>query len=173
MNSHELKKLQQPLKHRYAEEPQAAVAKLHAQGNVDFERLACLVSSEKTAEAGIVSGLHPSAGGDGSLACSGDMLLQSLVACSGVTFAAVATAMELKILSARVEAIGEMDFRGTLAVEREVPVGLTSIELVFTVDSDEPPEKIEKLVQLTERYCVVLQTLKQGVEVSRRLASGQ
>lgn len=171
MNSDELKKIQQPLKHRYTEEPEAAVARLHAQGNVDFERLGCRVTSEKTAEGGIVSGLHPYAGGDGSLACSGDMLLQALVACSGVTFAAVATAMELQILSARIEAIGEMDFRGTLGVAREVPVGLTSIELVFTVDSDEPPEKIEKLVQLTERYCVVLQTLNQGVEVKSRLTN--
>ncbi len=166
MNAEQLKQLQAPLKAKYTASATAAIAQLHATGVIDFENLTCLVASPGAAGGEVRSGLHPMAGGDGSAACSGDMLLQSLVACSGITLAAVATAMELRINSATIAAIGTMDFRGTLGVDRATPVGLTSIELSFDVDSAEPDEKIDKLIQLTERYCVVLQTLKQGVNVS-------
>lgn len=166
MNAEQLKELQAPLKAVYTASSTAATAKLHAAGVIDLENLTCLVTSPGAAVGEIRSGLHPMAGGDGFAVCSGDMLLQSLIACSGVTFAAVATAMELQIRSAAIAASGTMDFRGTLGVDRATPVGLTSIELTFDVDSTEPNEKIDKLIQLTERYCVVLQTLKQGVSVS-------
>jgi uncharacterized OsmC-like protein len=168
MNSNELKTLQTPLKKQYAKSPDDAVVSLHATGTVNIDNLTCQVESAASVSGQTTSGLHPSAGGDGKFACSGDMLLQSLVACSGVTFAAVATAMELQVSSTRVTAHGTMDFRGTLGVDREVPVGLTSVDLSFAVESSEPDEKIEKLIQLTERYCVVLQTLQNSVAVSSR-----
>lgn len=168
MNSEELKALQAPLKARYADSPTDAIVSLNATGVVNINDLTCHVDSALSIAGQMVSGLHPSAGGDGSAACSGDMLLQSLVACSGVTFAAVSTAMGMQISSARVSAQGTMDFRGTLGVDRDVPIGLTSVELTFAVESSEPDDKIEKLIQLTERYCVVLQTLQQGVVVSCR-----
>lgn len=168
MNSAELKNVQAPLKAAYSESPVKAIAELHASGVVDFESLTCHVDSPQAQHGKTVSGLHPKAGGNGLAACSGDMLLQSLVACSGVTFAAVATAMELQIQKASVQAKGVMDFRGTLGVDRSTPIGLTSIELEFAVVSTEPTEKIDKLIQLTERYCVVLKTLSEGVTVSSR-----
>jgi len=166
MNSKELKAIQTPLKEQYAKCPDDAIVSLNATGTVNIDNLTCRVESDVSANGQTVSGLHPSAGGDGNFACSGDMLLQSLVACSGVTFAAVATAMELQISSTTVTAHGTMDFRGTLGVAREVPVGLTSVNLTFDVVSLESNEKIEKLIQLTERYCVVLQTMKNSVAVS-------
>ncbi|MDG1898156.1 MAG: OsmC family protein [Fuerstiella sp.] len=168
MNSNELRALQAPLKEQYIESPKNAIIAMHATGAVDFDNLTCHVDSATPIEGRTVSGLHPAAGGDGQSACSGDMLLQSLVACSGVTLAAVATAMELQITSTTVTAHGTMDFRGTLGVAREVPIGLTSIDLSFAVETTEPDEKIEKLIQLTERYCVVLQTLQQSIAVSSR-----
>ncbi len=168
MNAAQLKHMQQPLKQEYRERPESAVAKLKATGNIDIQKLSCCVDVPLGKEEQISSGLHPKAGGDGRLACSGDMLLQSLVACSGVTFAAVATSMELDITSAKLEAIGVMDFRGTLGIDRETPIGLTTIELNFEVDTNEPDEKIDKLIQLTERYCVVLQTIAKGTSVSSR-----
>ncbi|HIK92730.1 MAG TPA: OsmC family peroxiredoxin, partial [Planctomycetes bacterium] len=148
--------------------PEAAIVSLNATGAVNIDDLTCHVESAPSPDGRTVSGLHPAAGGDGRAACSGDMLLQSLVACSGVTFAAVSTAMGMQISSATVTAHGTMDFRGTLGVDRDVPIGLTSVDLSFAVETTEPDEKIEKLIQLTERYCVVLQTLKNSVTVSSR-----
>ena len=170
MDAEQLKQIQAPLKLRYTEQPESAIAGLHAVGLIDLQGLSCKVDTPFAANEEANAGLHPKAGGDGSAACSGDMLPQPLVACSGVTFAAVATAMGLSIQTARIEAVGKMDFRGTLGVDRSVPVGLTDIGLNFVIESSEPAEKIEKLIQLTERYCVVLQTLTQGVRVtSQRL----
>lgn len=165
MNSDKLRQLQAPLKSQYRETPETAIAELSAKGTVDLKSLTCAVAPVFSGEGTTVSGLHPKAGGDGSAACSGDMLLQSLVACSGVTLAAVATAMGLNISSAAVGVKGTMDFRGTLGVDRNTPVGLTEIVLTFDIDSNEPPEQLDRLVELTERYCVVLQTLKHGVSV--------
>lgn len=166
MDAEQLKLLQAPLKALYADSPEAAIARLHAVGVVDLDRLACEIEIPLAIDQKVVAGLHSKAGGEGQMRCSGDMLLQSLVACSGVTFAAVATAMALDISSARIEASGAMDFRGTLGVDRSTPVGLTAIQLNFVVDSDEPEDKINKLIQLTERYCVVLQTLAKSVPVT-------
>jgi len=169
----ELQSLQGPLKQEYRDFPQAAVAELTASGNVNFQDLTCSVVTPNFVQGETVSGLHPRAGGDGAAACSGDMLLQSLVACSGVTFAAVATAMELTIESTRIDAVGTMDFRGTLGVDRDTPVGLTSIELAFAVNSSESEQSIQKLIELTERYCVVLQTLQHSVAVTARRTSSE
>lgn len=166
MRAKDLRQLQAPLKSEYTANPASAVAELRAAGEIDLACVACRVDAPMAGAEQTVSGLHPKAGGDGTLACSGDMLLQSLVACSGVTFAAVATAMGLEVRHAKVEAVGEMDFRGTLGVDRDVPIGLTSIALTFSIDSPEPDDKIDKLIQLTERYCVVLQTLANGVAVT-------
>lgn len=166
MNADDLKQLQSPLKKQYSDSPETALARLHATGVIELNSISCRVSSPFAENEMTVSGLHTKAGGDESLACSGDMLLQSLVACSGVTFAAVATAMNLEITSASVTATADMDFRGTLGVNRDTPVGLTSVALEFDVNSPEPDEKIDKLIQLTERYCVVLQTLASGVSVT-------
>lgn len=166
MNRDELKSLQAPLKQQYQTNPDAAIADLHAVGIVDFGNLCCRVSMAANDGKDIIAGLHPKAGGDGSVACSGDLLLQALVTCAGTTMAAVATAMELEIRSAQIEAHGRMDFRGTLGVDRTVAVGLTSIELQFHIDSDVAAESLDKLIQLTERYCVVMQTLKHSVPMT-------
>ncbi len=165
MNRDELKSLQTPLKQMYQTNPEAAMAELHAVGMVNFPDLCCRVPIPANDRTDIIAGLHPKAGGDGSVACSGDMLLQALVTCAGTTMAAVSTAMGLEIRSARIEARGLMDFRGTLGVDRTVPVGLTSIELQFHIDSEAAAESLDKLIQLTERYCVVLQTLTKSVVV--------
>lgn len=166
MDRDALKALQAPLKQRYQGDPAAAIAELHATGIVDFANLNCRVAILANDGTEIIAGLHPMAGGDGSAACSGDMLLQALVTCAGTTMAVVATAMGLEIRDAHIEAIGIMDFRGTLGVDRTVPVGFTSIVLRFHIDSDVPAEQLDKLIQLTERYCVVLQTLQHAVPVS-------
>jgi uncharacterized OsmC-like protein len=166
MNRDALKALQAPLKQRYQGDPAAAIAELHATGVVDFANLNCRVSIPANDGTEIIAGLHPMAGGDGSAACSGDMLLQALATCAGTTMAVVATAMGLEIRDARIEAAGIMDFRGTLGVDRTVPVGFTSISLRFHITSDVPAEQLDKLLQLTERYCVVLQTLQHAVPVS-------
>lgn len=156
MDAKALKELQAPIKARYRSEPESAQVRLTAAGSISVEDLMCSVPTKVgRAEAK----LHSAAGGDGSGVCSGDMLLEALVACSGVTFAAVATAMSIPVRSARVEAEGLMDFRGTLGVDRDTPVGLTSIRLRFAIDSPAEDDELAKLVQLTERYCVVLQTL--------------
>ncbi|MCA9063881.1 MAG: OsmC family protein [Planctomycetaceae bacterium] len=162
MNAEQLKQIQAPLKTDYQEHPDHAIAELRAQGSVDFENLCCRVILQPNDGTHLVAGLHPKAGGNGSHACSGDMLLQALVTCAGVTLAAVTTAMGLNVSSADLTATGELDFRGTLGVDKSVPVGFRSIQLSFELKSEEPPEKLSKLVQLAERYCVVLQTMNQS-----------
>jgi uncharacterized OsmC-like protein len=157
----ELQAAQRPLKDRYREEPESALLTLRAQGELDEQQIACSVA---TGRAIVEAGLHPATGGTGALACSGDMLLEALVACSGVTLRSVATSMELDV-SGSVQAEGDLDFRGTLGVDREAPVGFTAIRLRFELSSDESEEALEKLLELTERYCVVGQTLAGGVPV--------
>ena len=159
MDRAELQAVQAPLKERYREEPEAALLTLRASGELDGSQIACSV---QTGRALVEAGLHPATGGTGALACSGDMLLEALVACAGVTLRSVATSMELDV-SGSVHAEGDLDFRGTLGVDREAPVGFTAIRLRFELASDEPEEKLAKLIELTERYCVVAQTLAGGV----------
>lgn len=162
MNSKELRALQAPLKKEYLKNPKKAEIVLHAQGKVS-EQISCKVeTSAGVAEAG----LHPATGGEGSFACSGDMLLEALVACAGVTLKSVATAMELDIKDATVKAEGVLDFRGTLGVSRDVPVGFKSIAMTFELDTEAEQKKIDKLIELTERYCVVFQTLKNSPEIT-------
>jgi len=150
----ELRTVQEPLKQRYRENPESAVVTLTASGDLD-QGIACSV---QTGRALAEAGLHPASGGDGSLVCSGDMLLQALVACAGVTLRAVATSLEIPVAGS-VHAEGDLDFRGTLAVDKEAPVGFTAIRLGFDLESDATPEQLETLIRLTKRYCVVLQTL--------------
>lgn len=149
-----LRSTQEPLKRRYRDEPEAARITLHADGSLD-DGVACTVN---TGRALVQAGLHPATGGDGLLACSGDMLLQALVACAGVTMRAVATSLGLSV-SGSVRAEGELDFRGTLAVDREAPVGFTAIRLNFDLETDANEDQVATLLRLTERYCVVFQTL--------------
>jgi uncharacterized OsmC-like protein len=163
MNTDELRALQAPLKARYRTEPQAAVITLKASGSVDRQEIACSVD---TGKALVEAGLHPSGGGTGLLACSGDMLLQALVACAGVTLKAVATALGIEIETGTVRAEGEIDVRGTLGLASEVPVGFRAIRLNFDLESDAAPAALAKLLELTERYCVVYQTLTGGVPVA-------
>jgi uncharacterized OsmC-like protein len=157
MKTDELKALQAPIKARYRNEPQAAVVTLRAQGRIG-EGIACRVD---TGRALVEAGLHPATGGSGLQACSGDMLLEALVACAGVTLRAVATALGVSLKDARLTAEGELDFRGTLGVAKDAPVGFREVRLRFDLDTDAPPEQQKKLIELTERYCVVLQTLRQ------------
>jgi uncharacterized OsmC-like protein len=159
MDRAELQAVQAPLKERYREAPGAAFITLRADGELDEEQIACKVD---TGRALVEAGLHPATGGTGALACSGDMLLEALVACAGVTLRSVATSMELDVAGS-IHAEGDLDFRGTLGVDRETPVGFTAIRLRFELSSDEPEEKLAKLLELTERYCVVGQTLAGGV----------
>ena len=156
-----LQAVQKPLKDQYHEEPAAALITLRADGKLDEEKIACKVD---TGRALVEAGLHPATGGTGAFACSGDMLLEALVACAGVTLRSVATSMELAVTGS-VHAEGDLDFRGTLGVDREAAVGFTEIRLRFDLVSDEPGEKLDKLLELTERYCVVGQTLTGGVPV--------
>jgi uncharacterized OsmC-like protein len=156
MNAEELRQLQAPLKARYKEDPRAALVTLRAVGRVAQSSVTCAIESGKP---GIPVGLHPAAGGDGLAACSGDMLLEALVGCAGVTLAAVATAMGIELKTALVTAEGDLDFRGTLGVSRDAPVGFSHIRLRFEIDSDAPADKVHKLVELSERYCVVFKTL--------------
>jgi len=156
MDSQQLRSLQAPLKDRYRTEPGAAQITLHAEGRLGEEAVACSV---ETGRALVEAGLHPATGGDGTLACSGDMLLQALVACAGVTLRAVATALDLPLNGGAVRAEGDLDFRGTLGVDRAAPVGFTDIRLHFELDTPATEEQVAKLIDLTERYCVVLQTL--------------
>jgi uncharacterized OsmC-like protein len=157
MKATELRELQAPLKDRYRAEPEAAVVTLRAQGRLGTEGLTCKV---ETGRALVEAGLHPATGGDGLNACSGDMLLEALVACAGVTLRAVATALEIELTGGTVSAEGDLDFRGTLGVSRDAPVGFRDIRLRFDLDTDAMADKIESLIKLTERYCVVYQTLK-------------
>lgn len=166
MNADDLRAVQAPLKSRYSDDPESAVVTLEASGELDGDGLTCSV---QTGRALIEAGLHPATGGDGQLACSGDLLLQALVACAGVTLRAVATALDIPIRSGRVRAEGDIDFRGTLAVDREAPVGFRAIRLTFEVDSDAEPDKLDKLLELTERYCVVHQTLARPPALSLRM----
>ncbi|MDX6631599.1 MAG: hypothetical protein QOH00_3845 [Gaiellales bacterium] len=158
-----LRALQAPLKQQYREEPGTAVLTLTAEGDVDDAGIACKVA---TGRALVTAGLHPATGGSGLEACSGDMLLEALVACAGVTLKAVATAIGIDIRSARVRAEGDLDFRGTLGVDREAPVGFSAIRLAFDVETDASQEQRDQLLKLTERYCVVLQTLRSAPAVS-------
>tara|TARA_Y100001934_G_scaffold273219_1_gene363053 strand:- start:747 stop:1247 length:501 start_codon:yes stop_codon:yes gene_type:complete len=156
VKSDKLRALQAPLKDTYRESPQEAVITLNAQGMLDGEGIACSV---QTGKALVEAGLHPATGGDGSQACSGDMLLEALVACAGVTLRAVATALEIEVHGGTVSAEGDLDFRGTLGVDKEAPVGFKDIRLAFDLDTDADEDKLATLLKLTERYCVIYQTL--------------
>jgi uncharacterized OsmC-like protein len=160
-NSSELREVQAPLKEGYREDPDSALITLEAEGTLE-EGISCSVN---TGQALVRAGLHPGTGGDGSLACSGDMLLQALAACAGVTMRSVATAMELEV-SGTVHAEGDLDWRGTLAVDSEAPVGFKAIRMRFDLESDASDEELATLQRLTERYCVVLQTLASSPELS-------
>jgi uncharacterized OsmC-like protein len=162
MNAEDLRALQAPIKERYKREPQSAMVTLRAQGRIG-DGIACRVD---TGRALVEAGLHPATGGSGVQACSGDMLLEALVACAGVTLKAVATALGIDLRDARVSAEGDLDFRGTLGVARDAPVGFREIRLRFDLDTDAPPEQQKKLIELTERYCVVLQTLRKSPPVA-------
>ena len=155
MNADELRALQAPLKESYRKDPSPAKVTLRARSQLG-ERISCKV---ETGRALAVAGLHPATGGSGLELCSGDMLLEALVACAGVTLKAVATALEFRLGNAKVEAEGDLDFRGTLGVARDAPVGFREIRLKFDLDTDEPQERIDSLMKLTERYCVVFQTI--------------
>ena len=161
MKSEDLRSLQAPLKEKYKAEPQAALVTLAAEGELG-EGVSCSV---QTGKALVDAGLHPGTGGPGYQVCSGDMLLEALVACAGVTLSAVATAMDIPVQSGHLRAEGDLDFRGTLGVSKEVPVGFKDIRLRITLDTTAPPDKIAKLIELTERYCVVLQTLRTSPNV--------
>jgi len=157
-----LRALQAPLKARYKEAPDAALITLRAEGAIDGAAIACKVETGRAMQ---TAGLHPATGGSGQELCSGDMLLEALVACAGVTLKAVATALEIELRSAKVTAEGDLDFRGTLGVERDAPVGFREIRLGFAVETDAPRDKLDTLLKLTERYCVVFQTLNSKPEL--------
>ena len=161
MNATELKNLQAPLKDKYREQPESAIITLKAEGKIG-EGISCKV---ETGRALVEAGLHPATGGTGMLACSGDMLLEALVACAGVTLQAVSTAIGVEIKSGTVKAEGDLDFKGTLGVSKEAPVGFIKIRLNFILETDASEEQMTALKKLTERYCVVYQTLARGVSV--------
>jgi uncharacterized OsmC-like protein len=161
MNADQLKAIQAPLKQKYKDDPASAVVTLRAHGQA--AGLSCKV---ETGKALVEAGLHPATGGDGSMACSGDMLLEALVACAGVTLRAVATALGIELRDATVTAEGDLDFRGTLGVARDAPVGFREIRLTFNLDTDATDDQRTTLLRLTERYCVVLQTLRQPPPIS-------
>jgi uncharacterized OsmC-like protein len=158
MNSEQLRAMQAPLKARYREHPEDATITLRARARLDDAAVACKV---ETGQALVTAGLHPATGGDGLAACSGDMLLEALAACAGVTLRAVATALDIPIQGGTVNVEGDLDFRGTLGVAKEEPVGFKEIRLRFDLDTQAPAEQVSKLLSLTERYCVVYQTLRQ------------
>jgi uncharacterized OsmC-like protein len=161
MNSDELRKIQQPLKEQYRSHPEKALITLRAEGQLG-DGISCKV---ETGKAMVEAGLHPATGGTGMLACSGDLLLEALVACAGVTLQAVATAINVPVTGGKVRAEGDLDFRGTLSVDKTAKVGFERIRLTFDIESTASGEEIAQLIKLTERYCVVYQTLKGGVEV--------
>lgn len=167
MDSTRLRAAQQPLKDSYRRDPAGAVVTLRARGRLGDEGVSCSV---ETGRALAVAGLHPASGGDGSLACSGDMLLQALAACAGVTLRAVATSLDIPVAGGIVSAEGDLDFRGTLAVAKDAPVGFTAIRLSFELDTDASEEQLATLLRLTERYCVVYQTLAHPAEMTVSLA---
>jgi len=161
-----LRAAQQPLKDAYRQDPAGALITLRARGELGEENISCSV---ETGRAMAVAGLHPATGGDGTLACSGDMLLQALVACAGVTLRAVATSLGIEVSGGTVRAEGDLDFRGTLAVAKDAPVGFTSIRLSFDLDTAASQEQLDTLLRLTERYCVVYQTLARPAELTATL----
>ena len=163
MDAAQLRATQAPIKERYKSDPKAAVITLIARGSIENEGIACKV---ETGRALAIAGLHPASGGSGLELCSGDMLLEALAACAGVTLKSVSTAIEVPLKSGNVAAEGDLDFRGTLGVDKEAPVGFAEIRLRFDVDTDAPQEKLDLLLKLTERYCVVYQTIKNGPKVS-------
>jgi len=167
MNADELRALQAPIKERYRADAEAAVVTLHAEGRIG-EGVTCSV---ETGRALVKAGLHPASGGNGLSACSGDMLLQALVACAGVTLNAVATALGIAVRGGEVRAEGDLDFRGTLGVAKDAPVGFRDIRLKFVLDTDAERAQLEKLLQLTERYCVVYQTLRAAPPIKIELAA--
>jgi uncharacterized OsmC-like protein len=166
MDAAALRALQAPIKERYKTDADAAMITLKARGTLDDTHIACKV---ETGRALAVAGLHPATGGSGLELCSGDMLLEALVACAGVTLKAVATALDIQLTSGTVSAEGDLDFRGTLGVAKEVPVGFARIRLAFDVATDAPKEKLDQLLKLTERYCVVYQTIRNGPPVAVEL----
>ena len=166
MDAAELRATQAPIKEKYKTDPKAAFITLKAKGSIDNEGIACKV---ETGQALAVAGLHPATGGSGLELCSGDMLLEALVACAGVTLKSVATAIEVPLKSGHVGAEGDLDFRGTLGVDKEAPVGFRAIRLTFNLDTDASKENLDKLLSTTERYCVVLQTIKKGVAAEAKI----
>jgi uncharacterized OsmC-like protein len=163
MDADTLRSLQAPIKDRYRTAPDSAVVTLRARGSLDDTAIACKV---ETGRALAVAGLHPATGGSGAELCSGDMLLEALVACAGVTLKAVATAIGVDLRAGTVSAEGDLDFRGTLGVDRQAPVGFRAIRLAFALDTDAPQEQLDQLLKLTERYCVVFQTLNHKPELA-------
>jgi uncharacterized OsmC-like protein len=163
MDAAQLRATQAPIKERYKSDPKTAMIKLTARGSIENEGIACKV---ETGRALAVAGLHPATGGSGLELCSGDMLLEALVACAGVTLKSVATAIEVPLTQGIVIAEGDLDFRGTLGVDKEAPVGFAEIRLRFEVETDAPQDKLDLLLKLTERYCVVYQTIRNGPKVS-------
>ncbi|MET9002642.1 OsmC family protein [Amycolatopsis sp. Hca4] len=170
MDTEELRATQAPLKDKYREDPQSALVTLHAGAELDGLGISCKV---ETGRAVVEAGLHPATGGDGTLACSGDMLLEALVACAGVTLRAVATSLGLEVRGGRVRAEGDLDFRGTLAVAKDAPVGFRAIRLSFDLDTDASEEQLATLKKLTERYCVVFQSLRTPPEFAVTLSANQ
>jgi uncharacterized OsmC-like protein len=166
MDATELRAMQAPIKERYKTDPKSAVITLRAKGTLDDTNIACKV---ETGRALAVAGLHLATGGSGLELCSGDMLLEALVACAGVTLKAVATALAIPLKSGTVSAEGDLDFRGTLGVAKDAPVGFAQIRLSFDVDTEVEQEKLDQLLKLTERYCVVYQTIKSGPPVEVRM----
>ena len=166
MDATELRAMQAPIKDRYKSDPGAALITLKAKGSLDDQNIACKV---ETGRALAVAGLHPATGGSGMELCSGDMLLEALLACAGVTLKAVSTALAIPLKSGTVSAEGDLDFRGTLGVDKEAPVGFRQIRLRFDVETDAPQDKLDQLLKLTERYCVVYQTIAKGPPVDIRM----
>src|SRR3954452_23393309 len=167
MNAEQLRAMQAPIKQKYKDDPDAALVTLRAEGKIG-EGIACRVD---TGRALVEAGLHPATGGTGLQACSGDMLLEALVACAGVTLKAVATALQIDLKDASVTAEGDLDFRGTLGVAKDAPVGFREIRLKFDVQSTASPDQVKKLIELTERYCVVLQTLRNSPPTKTAVAA--
>src|SRR5580698_4246639 len=166
MDAAELRATQAPIKEKYKSDPTSAVITLKAKGSIDSEGIACKV---ETGRALAVAGLHPATGGSGAELCSGDMLLEALVACAGVTVKAVATSMGIELRAGTVAAEGDLDFRGTLGVDKQAPVGFSDIRLKFELDTDAPQDQLDTLLKLTERYCVVLQTLRRSPKTEAKL----
>ena len=169
MDAQDLRALQAPLKDKYKDAPESAVVTLKARGALDDSGITCKVDTGRVL---VEAGLHPATGGPGTQACSGDMLLEALVACAGVTLKAVATALEFKLRGGTVSAEGDLDFRGTLGVAKDAPVGFRAIRLRFDLDTDEPAERIATLTKLTERYCVVYQTLAHPPPMALAIETG-